>query len=69
MKPIKEILDTYVSLYAAAKDLDVHANQLSRWLDCGAKVDSKGNIWIKSSKKTLRVWSDEELKEQGNDKP
>ena len=71
MKPIKEVLSAYVSLYAAAKNLNVHANQLSRWLDCGAIVDAEGNVWIKTGKKPLRVWPSEDridiIGSNGND--
>ena len=51
MKPIKDVLSSYASLYAAAKELGVHANQLSRWLNCGAQVDDEGNVWIHTTKK------------------
>lgn len=58
MKPIKEVLSAYASLYRAAKDLGVAANQLKRWLDAGALVDDYGHVWIRTSKKPLRVWPD-----------
>ena len=60
MKPIKEVLSAYVSLYGAAKDLGVAASQLKRWFDCEALVDSEGYVWIKTGKKPLRVWPTEE---------
>ena len=60
MKPIKEVLSAYVSLYGAAKDLGVAASQLKRWLKADALVDDDGNVWIKTGKRPLRVWPTEE---------
>lgn len=51
MQKLKEITDTYKSMYAAAKDLEMDATQLRRLVNAGALVTEKGEIYIKSKAK------------------
>jgi hypothetical protein len=48
VKPIKELLSAYKSMYAASKELGISAVQLSRWASNNAMVDDEGGIWIKT---------------------
>jgi hypothetical protein len=48
VKPIKELLGVYKSMYAASKELNISAMQLSRWVNSNAVVDDEGGIWIKT---------------------
>lgn len=48
MKPITQITNKFPSLYAAGKALNIHPQQLSRWINVGAMLDDDGNVWIKT---------------------
>jgi len=50
MVKINKVLEPYKNLYAASKPSGVQTNQLQRWIDLGALVDSTGQVWIKTSK-------------------
>ena len=61
MKPIKEIIDAYPSQNRCGAEIGVHPVQLVRWCKTGALVDSEGHVWIRTTKKPLRVWPDDNL--------
>jgi hypothetical protein len=49
MRKIKDITDTYKSVYAAAKALQLPSSkQLGRYVKMDAMVDTDGQVWIKS---------------------
>jgi hypothetical protein len=48
LKPITALLAPYKSYYAASKQLGPSIKQLQRWEALGAKVDSTGQVWIKT---------------------
>ncbi len=58
MKPITDFISSCATRSDAAKGLGIHSNQLTRWVDSGALVDDKGHVWIRTSKKPLRIWPD-----------
>jgi len=51
MQKLKKITDTYKSMYAAGKDLEIDATQLRRLVNSGALVTDDGEIYIKSKAK------------------
>lgn len=48
MKLVKQALNQYKSIYAAAKAENATATQLHRLIDGEALVDDSGQVWIKS---------------------
>lgn len=48
MKTLKSITDKHETLYKAAKALNIHQQQLTRWLDNDALIDESGFIFIKT---------------------
>jgi|TARA_R110000744_G_scaffold82997_2_gene163007 hypothetical protein len=54
MTPFKKILEHYKSIYAASKDQDVTATQLTRLSKSDALVADSGQVWIKS-KTTIKM--------------
>lgn len=51
MQKLKKITDTYKSMYAAGKNLEIDATQLRRLVNSGALVTNDGEIYIKSKAK------------------
>ncbi len=51
MKKLESVLSKYKSLYKASKATGVHAQQLSRWIENGAYINSDGEIYIKTKSK------------------
>ena len=49
MIDLNTVIDRYETLVAAAEALGTNTTQLARWRDCGAKVDSLGQIWTRVS--------------------
>jgi len=58
MKPITDFISSCATRSDTAKLLGIHPNQLTRWVDSGALVDDKGHVYIRTSKKPLRIWPD-----------
>ena len=48
MKKLKLITDKYESMYQAGKALNVHPQQLKRWIDNDAHVNKDGDVYIKT---------------------
>ena len=46
MKELKDILSNYRTTYAAGKALDIHPEQLKRWLNLEAVIDTQGRVFI-----------------------
>jgi len=52
MTPIRQILNQYPTIYAAAKALGVNRRQLKRLVDADAMYDAaSGEVWIRSKTK------------------
>ena len=68
MIKIKSIIDSYRSLYSAAKALGNHATQLSRWYDNDALVDGdNGDVYIKTASGIKNVNAIKDKRESENE--
>ena len=45
MTPIKQLTDQHATMAQASRYYGVSQTQLRRWVEYGALVDDKGNIW------------------------
>jgi len=50
MTPITKLVQQHGSQAALARHFKVAPNQIHRWVQVGAMVDSKGNVWIITKK-------------------
>jgi len=50
MTPITNLVQQHGSQAALARHFNVAPNQVHRWVQVGAMVDSKGNVWIVTKK-------------------
>lgn len=48
MKNLIDICKKFETEYKAAKHLNIHQQQLQRWLKNDAKIDKDGNVYIKT---------------------
>jgi len=45
MKPLKQHLEQFKSMYEAGKHYDMHPQQLARWIKADALIDDSGQVW------------------------